>query len=42
MVLLDDFLQTAYSLVEDTTGKGHKSRVISAAESLAMLVQLKS
>ena len=29
-------------LVEDTTGKGHKSRVISPAESLAMLVQLKS
>src|SRR6266542_433738 len=29
-------------LVEDTTGKGHKSRVISDAESLAILVQIKS
>ena len=29
-------------LVEDTTGKGHKSRVVSDIESLAMLVQLRS
>jgi quercetin dioxygenase-like cupin family protein len=29
-------------LVEDTTGKGHASRVISQEESLALLVQLKA
>jgi hypothetical protein len=29
-------------LVEDTTGKGHKSRVVSDTESVAMLVQLRS
>ena len=29
-------------LVEDTTGKGHSSRVVSDTESLAMLVQLRS
>ena len=27
-------------LVEDTTGKGHKSRVVSETESLALIVQL--
>ena len=34
------FSATDVLLAEDTTGKGHRSRVISAEESIAFLVQL--
>jgi hypothetical protein len=34
------FAKGSVLLVEDTTGKGHSSRVISAEESLAVMIQL--
>jgi hypothetical protein len=34
------FLAGSVLLVEDTTGKGHSSRVVSKTESLAVMVQL--